>query len=206
MAEKSIRSFLQQTYPNKQLIIINDGTYTFKELKEKNITEIKLNKKYILGELRNMGLKEIPENGIYLQWDDDDWHHPEIMRKQYEYMKSQSADACLLKNQVQYFFNYNVARIASNRIGTIMCKKKKAISYPTIAKSEDEYFFKQYTEQYHVVTWNNPEFYYIRFIHGHNTWDEEHFHLKSKPNTWSISQTARKYLSTVLPLYNFIKT
>jgi glycosyltransferase involved in cell wall biosynthesis len=206
LAEKSIQSFLEQTYPNKHLIIVNDGNYSLGNINPELITEIKLDKKYILGALRNIGLKQVPENGIYLQWDDDDWHHPRLMEMQYQKMKDQNADGCLLLSQVVYHFRSNTAWTTSVRsgiLGTIMCRNKNDVFYPEIAKVEDFFFVKEYRTKKHKLTlWKNPTFYYLRFVHGHNTWNESHFNIgRYKRNQWSISKLSRNYLSKIIPLY-----
>lgn len=209
LAEKSIQSFLQQTYPNKHLIIVNDGDYSLGHLNKELITEIKLDKKHILGVLRNIGISYIPENGIYFQWDDDDWHHPDIMEKQYKFMKKKSADACILIKQVVYCFKINSAWITSRSSGiegTVMCRKKRDILYPEAAKSEDSVFLKNYKKKYKLVKWDNPEYYYLRFVHGHNTWDDNHFKLERfKEGEWLISKEAMEYLAEVVPLYTSLK-
>lgn len=205
LAERSIQSFLEQTYPNKHLFIINDGEYSLGYLKSNLITEVKLNKKCVLGRLRNIGINEIPQNGIYLQWDDDDWHHPDLMEKQYRYMKNQRADGCFLESQIIYCFNTNAAWISSRKSGiegTIMCRRRRDVFYPERAKSEDSIFFREYAKKYRLVRWNNPSHYYLRFVHGHNTWDENHFGIKKyKKDLWAISQTAIDYLARIIPFY-----
>jgi glycosyltransferase involved in cell wall biosynthesis len=209
LAEKSIQSFLLQTYPNKHLIIINDGNYSLGDSKCDLITEIKLDKKHILGALRNIGIKQIPKNGIYVQWDDDDWHHPDLMAKQYNYMMSKTADGCILQREVMYCFHANVAWVSSpdnGKIGTIMCRMKGDVFYPELAKAEDDVFLSDYQKKYKVVTWNNPPLYYLRFVHGHNTWDDEHFNIKRfRKNTWLLPESARCYLSKIVPLYGSLK-
>ena len=213
LAEKSVQSFLQQTYPNKHLIIINDGNYSLGHINKELITEIKLDKKYILGVLRNMGIKQIPENGIYLQWDDDDWHHPSLMEKQYAYMKAQAADACILRSQVVYSFEKNAAWISSPKRaimgkprrgieGTIMCRRKSDISYPVMVKSEDSVFINKYAQKYKFVIWKNPDFYYVRFIHGHNTWNDSHFSIdRRQQDSWLIPEASRIYLAKIMNLF-----
>lgn len=209
LAERSIESFLQQTYPNKHLIIVNDGDYSFGNLNSDIITEIKLDKKYVLGALRNIGFQHIPEDAIYIQWDDDDWHHPELMEKQYKYMTARRADGCILRHEVVYCFKNNIAWISAPRagvMGTIMCKRKSNVFYPELIKSEDNVFLKEYKKKYKLVVWRNPAYYYLRFVHGHNTWDEQHFRLnRFTDNEWRISGADAKYLVKIVPSYLFLK-
>jgi len=198
----SVRSFLEQTYPNKHLIIINDGTESFAEFDPVLVTEIKLERKQILGALRNCALAHLPENSLWIQWDDDDWHHPNTIQEQYNYLIAQEADMCCMTRQVQYAFARNAAWPVYRMIeGTILARKKE-ILYPEIAKGEDSLFFDAYREKYRVVGWNNPAHYYIRLIHGHNTWHEAHFGLAfHQKNMWEISGEARNYLQHVLTHY-----
>lgn len=208
LAMNSIKSFLNQTYPNKHLIIVNDGDYSLAHINPELITEIKLENKQVLGKLRNIGLRYIPENGVYLQWDDDDWHHPKLMEEQYKSMISSEAQLCLLQNQVQYAFKINSSWVKKNNtgiMGTIMCRKKNNIKYPIISKSEDDYFLRKYAK-YPKAVFNNPAHYYLRFIHGYNTWDDAHFEIGAKQtDAHLISNESKKYLLDVLPLYNFVK-
>lgn len=211
LAEKSIESFATQTYPNKYLIIVNDGDYSFDNLNKELFKEIKLKEKFVLGKLRNIGLSYIPENAIYLQWDDDDWHHPKLMQEQYNQLISTKADVCLLKKQVQHVFSINTSwklNVNKGIMGTIMCRKKNNILYPLIPKAEDKYFLDKYLKSKCKITvFDNPEYYYLRFVHGHNTWDANHFlqHLKYV-NQNLISEDAKKYLLKILDLYNFVPT
>jgi glycosyltransferase involved in cell wall biosynthesis len=209
LAERSVQAFLAQTYPNKHLIIVNDGNYSLGDINKELITEIKLDKKYVLGMLRNISWNQIPEGGLYFQWDDDDWHHPDLMKKQYEYMKKNSADACILLSQVMYCFRINAAWVSSRKSGiegTVICRKKGDILYPEMARSEDSVFLNEYKKKYKLVKWDNPAHYYLRFVHGHNTWDDNHFKLdRFKENEWLISKDAIAYLAKIVPLYTSSK-
>ncbi len=57
------------------------------------------------------------------------------------------------------------------------------------------------------VVWDNPPHYYVRFIHGHNTWPDSHFHLSRRnANQWVMPPESAEYLKTVLPLYEQLFT
>ena len=209
LAQNAVCSFLEQTYPHKHLIIINDGDYTL-NYEYEEITEIKLERKHTLGTLRNIGLAELPEESVWIQWDDDDWHHPKLMEEQYQYFLQQKAEMCLLRNQIQYAFIKNsswVLSLAHGIAGTMMCRKKKDIHYQPVSKGEDTQFYCAYKNSFKVVIWDNLDFYYIRFIHGKNSWDNSHFNLNTKVNgIWVIYMLAKNYLSNVLNLYSFVDT
>ncbi len=201
----SIESFLQQTYPNKKLIIINDGNYNFDHIQDERIQEIHLDEKRVLGELRNIGLDAIPENAVWTVWDDDDWHHPKLMEKQYKQLVMKKANVCSLNNQVQYSFLRNNAWVKCGDIfGNIMCRNKSDIRYPHVKKSEDVYFLEEYRNKYGGIIWDNPPHYYLRFIHGYNTWEQEDFEIqKKKSNKWKLQTESSDYLARILERYEF---
>lgn len=83
-----------------------------------------------------------------------------------------------------------------------MVRNKQDIRYPHLRKGEDTVFWGQFIDRYSFYRWNNPGYYYLRFIHGHNTWSS--FRLGSfmrKKNTWKIDREGREYLSRILPMY-----
>ena len=203
LALRSILSFVSQSYENKRLIIINDGEYDFKKITNTSVTEINLKKKLSLGELRNIGLDQLPENAVWIQWDDDDWHHHELIEKQYEFMKQSNVDLTLLKSQVQYAFSKDAAWVKTKlNPGTIMCRNKKELRYPLWKKREDSKFYHLYNSAYSTKIWENSPFLYIRMIHGHNTWSDHHFKLdKRVTGARKIDNASIDYLKDVIRIY-----
>lgn len=201
----SVRSFLEQTYPNKHLLIINDGEQSFDGFDKELVTEIKLKEKKVLGALRNIALDALPENALWIQWDDDDWHHPKAIEEQYRYLVEQGADLCCMRAQIQYSFQIDSAWEVNRSIeGTILSRKKGDMFYPEIAKGEDTGYIQRFRKKYPIAKWENPPHYYIRFIHGHNTWHEDHFGLRFRAkHKWDIENT--EYLREVLRNYSWEK-
>ncbi len=202
LARRSIDSFLAQTYREKHLIIVNDGPYSFHDIKSDDITEIRVEKGNTLGELRNISLDAVPEGCVWVQWDDDDWHHPEVVQAQYDRLLETKATAVLLHSQVQYSQKKHAAWMNAARhgiMGTILSRKVNDVRYPSLKKSEDAHFIHEMRQKYKVaVLWNPPE-YYLRFVHGYNTWDEGHFKLKTRlRNTFRIPKEAKQYLKEIL--------
>lgn len=206
LAIASIESFKRQTYPNKKLIIINDGGYSLNSYLDKRMTECRLYKKHKLGTLRNYALLLVPKNALWIQWDDDDYHHPLAMEAQYNILKEKGVDLVLLKNQVRYYFPKNHGHIAScknGHAGTPLARKK-TVTYPQTAKGEDYFFFKQFARNYSTYVWDNPAHLYLRFYHGHNTWGAGHFSLSSREeNTWLLPEKEQEFLSEVLQEHYF---
>src|SRR3984957_16163435 len=74
---QAIRYFLSQDYPNKELIIVDDGEESVDDLvpKDERIRYIRLPGKTILGQKRNRAAGEA-RGEIIVHWDDDDWSAP----------------------------------------------------------------------------------------------------------------------------------
>lgn len=85
-ARYSVEQFNNQTYQFKKLIIINDGDFSLQDICNDSVIEVRVDntdKKLTLGDLRNIGLDQIEEGAIWVQWDDDDYRDPELLEKQY---------------------------------------------------------------------------------------------------------------------------
>ena len=80
---QSINYFLRQTYPNIELVIVDDGDNSVEDLipDDSRIKYIKLSSKYSIGKKRNLAC-EVAEGDIIMCWDDDDWHGPERIEQQ----------------------------------------------------------------------------------------------------------------------------
>lgn len=79
----AIRSYLQQTYPNVELVIVDDGTQRLDIPADHGITHIKLDKRTSTGEKRNIGARAA-KGEIIASWDDDDWSHPHRLEDQFQ--------------------------------------------------------------------------------------------------------------------------
>ena len=106
MAKLSIESFFKQTYDNKHLLIIDDGYFDF-NFSNEAVTHLKVSNGLTLGELRNIALDYLPVNSIWIQWDDDDWHHRNVVSEQYKVLSKAKVPCCFMKRQIRYSFNKN---------------------------------------------------------------------------------------------------
>ncbi len=209
-ARLSVKSFCEQTYENKKLLIINDGEYSLEDLNCDEVFEIKVNNSdrlLKLGGLRNVAFEYLNDGDIWVQWDDDDYRHPNLIQLQYDFLLSKKIDYCFLKSQIQYDFTINHAKIVHRQdgiIGTVMHRYDGKTEYDNISKAEDN-LFKQ-NEEYSL---NVSPFHYCRFIHKSNTWGFSHFYsirrrrrvIKKFSNKWNIDGDSKKYLEQVLKYY-----
>ncbi len=208
LACNAIFSFLAQSYRNRYLIIISDGDFCFEssELPQERIVQIHLNEnRRSLGTLRNESMNAVPSHAVWIQWDDDDWYHPDLMARQYEMLIANKVEACFLRHQVKYAFEINAGWADSffgGFAGTVMARQRSELRYADMSRGEDSLFCYLLKQSFLWMAWDNPPHYYLRFIHGHNSWHDEHFQLSRRTlNQRSMSIESATYLESVLPLY-----
>lgn len=95
--------FFRQDYPNKELIILDDGTDPVDDLvpEDPRIRYLRLDKKHILGTKRNLAC-EHAHGDIIAHWDDDDWIAPHRLSYQVEQLLRQEAEVCGI-DRIFYF-------------------------------------------------------------------------------------------------------
>lgn len=182
---RSIECFKQQTWPNKELVILyeDDDKDTSEFLaticeREIRVLEIRSFPKLSLGELRNVAIRA-SRGAFFSQWDDDDWFHPERLAVQFAYLRGNRAHACVLNHWIVFDGTTNLAYVSPEWTweGSILCDKKvfsKTLQYENLSKGEDTVFLQKLQDRYNVALLNRP-FLYIYIYHGHNTWEREHW-------------------------------
>lgn len=100
---EAIRQFLAQDYPNRELIVVDDGVDSIADLipPDPAIRYCRLSAKLSLGTKRNLAV-EMARGGVILQWDDDDWRSTRWMRSQVTTLMSERADICGLDRVLFY--------------------------------------------------------------------------------------------------------
>lgn len=91
----AIRNFLNQDYPNLELLIVDDGTDRVEDLApaDPRIRYLRLDQKKILGDKRNFACQQA--RGTFIaHWDDDDWYPPDRISRQISALLSSKADVC----------------------------------------------------------------------------------------------------------------
>ena len=80
---QAVNSFLQQTFKNSELIILDDGTESIEHLipKDPRIVYRHVEAVRTIGTKRNMACT-MAKGDIILNWDDDDWSHPQRIESQ----------------------------------------------------------------------------------------------------------------------------
>ncbi|MXV49662.1 glycosyltransferase [Pedobacter sp. HMF7647] len=99
----AIRYFMRQEHPNKELIIVDDGSDSIEDLipNNENIKYIRLKKKVTLGEKLNIACNKA-EGSIIANWDDDDWYAPRRLKYQVAELAKHQTQVCGINNLLYF--------------------------------------------------------------------------------------------------------
>lgn len=103
LARRAIRHFSRQSYPHRELIIVDDGSRPLGPLvpDDERIRYLKLGGKLPLGTKRNLAC-EASDAEVIVHWDDDDWMAPGWIEAQVRALRELDADATGL-GQVYFY-------------------------------------------------------------------------------------------------------
>jgi glycosyltransferase involved in cell wall biosynthesis len=207
--KRSFHCYAEQTYPNKELVIVNEGPKEYQDqiaeyLKDRNdIKFVFLDGWYSLGALRNISIA-LCRGDIFVQWDDDDFNAPERLSVQYNYLSNHpKAKVCYLSDQLHYYFNSGYLfwedwqQFCSNNIkrcslipGTIMAWRHLFHNrYPSAGQwcsaGEDSILSNKLCEDdpdnNEVILLSGFGYMQMYTYHGNNVYDVQH-HLKISYN------------------------
>lgn len=178
LARMALHCFTSQTWPNKQLVIINHGDYTLAN-GDPRIKEIKVSREGLtLGDLRNLSIDNADGEWL-IQWDDDDWHHPARMEMQMEVARPDvlSTFHWQIRLNLQTGASF-YDRMPGGQHMSILFNRRITYRYLPLEIREDTEFkqnFKNVAAIDNSVL--NPKcdpLMYVRTYHGHNIWDVNH--------------------------------
>jgi glycosyltransferase involved in cell wall biosynthesis len=92
---EAIRLFLAQDYPEKELVILDDGEDSVADLipQQPQIRYLREHRRQPVGVKRNLACEEA-RGEIIAHWDDDDWYAPSRLRYEVEELLVGGADLC----------------------------------------------------------------------------------------------------------------
>ena len=143
LCDVAVRSFLSQTWPNRELVIAHLGDYVVNREAHDNIREIRIDQGS-LGAIRQRLLYEA-RGDIVMRWDDDAISMPERMRVQVEPIAAGSVEATLLGCHIRYSLARNTSLVGWNvkmpGISTTICHRRDAkYSYQDTEQQAEEQF------------------------------------------------------------------
>jgi glycosyltransferase involved in cell wall biosynthesis len=196
LAKRSIQCFANQTWPNRELVIVTDGEPRYREALERfvlasNIESVRFvvcPEGLSLGALRNLSLAQA-RGEIVCQWDDDDANHPDRLRLQVEHMLQEGARASCLGDHLQWisaqralsWIDWSVAGshgAATLFPGSLMMFRDPRFLYPedgpNARKGEDSVFLSRLYDAVPVAALRGAGYLYLYEYHGRNTFSRQH--------------------------------
>jgi glycosyltransferase involved in cell wall biosynthesis len=185
LSRRAILCYRRQRYPNRELVIIDDGredlSPLLSDIPASEVRYIRLEKRpeHVLGYLRNLALQHA--TGSFLtQWDDDDWYHPDRLSKQAAVLR-QGYDACSLSGALmhldtpEYFDHPYIGYLKDGIPGSIMHRRDDSIRYPEMRRAEDTVYLDHWRKRRYILLPASEVHLFIRCFHGTNTWEQAHF-------------------------------
>lgn len=177
MVEKAVECFNNQTYPNKELILVSDEKNPHLEILETFVSDnIKLFKAphgSVMGKLRNISLDN--SNGEYIAtWDDDDISFKDRLTEQYNSIVQSGKEVCYLTNAL--LKNNITNEIGLSKKG--LCADCTMLAFKgSFPRYDDEATWpviedlpiRKYYSKNNQVTWLNKPHLYLYNIHKSNT-------------------------------------
>jgi len=219
---QALRSFLEQTYARRELIIINQNPdrpllphveqepsgMTLVDQPGVSVCEHMVDgKRLTLGDLRNEGLFHAL-GSWFISWDDDDWQHPERLATMMA--RKEPGKALVPTYHVRYSFPAFAAWQSHNPedgAGGIALYPMTDAKYPSLETKEDSTFYITNFKHSRVL-WDNADtaHYYLRFWHGINTGSNKHVmrgyadahHRWQQKHPHAISVEGALYLREIL--------
>lgn len=177
LALRAIRSFLDQTYQNRELIIVDESGEDWSTMLPPSPL-IRWHHfpsgRGPLGKMRNLSLA-LASGDVVMQWDDDDWSHPDRISKQLNSLNGRSLG--FLSKLTLFWPARRHIGVTSRRTWecTFIARRKGLdLTYPEISKAEDSELFSRLIPKCPFQLLDAPEL-YVRTVHGANTWDAGHF-------------------------------
>ncbi len=181
----ALQSFLNQDYPNRELIIVDDGAEPVEELTDgvPRVHYIRLSGRASIGAKRNLACQRA-QGGIIAHWDDDDWYSPDRLRYQAVPILTGQADLTGLENAFVMqlpdgdFWTtqpdlHRKMFVGDVHGGTLVYRRElldHGIRYPEISLGEDAWLLQRAVRAgKRLIRLSNPGvFVYVR--HGRNAW------------------------------------
>ena len=181
LARFAIDCFRRQTYPNKELVIIDYGAddtlaQELARLGDPTIRMIRRpDRDELLGELRNVAVSE--SAGTYVAtWDDDDLSHPLRLELQMAHLLRVGAQVCLLTGMTLWWVDARRFALGEKRLweNSMVCRKDVLPRYQPVQVNEDTPVINRLRQSACVIGVPQPRL-YVYAVHGNNSWFPRHF-------------------------------
>lgn len=178
-AEHAIRCYRQQSYTNRELVIVTTAKNSavsalVTEIADPSIRYIEVTAP-TLGELRNASVAHA-RGSLIAHWDDDDLHHPERLTHQIAALTQTGAKACFLERILLWWPARRLLKTGHARMweGSMIAHRAIVPVYPARPREED-LFVADAIARLHPVTALDWAEGYCYAVHGGNTNQAPHF-------------------------------
>ena len=182
---QSIRYFQRQDYPQRELIIVDDGTREVGDHLpcDPQVHYVNVKRRMSIGAKRNLAC-EAARGAIIAHWDDDDWYSPTRLSAQVAPLLSGEADITALDHTVFFdmerwqFFQCSdglFARLFALAVhgGTLVFRKElfgARSRYPNASLAEDAVFLRAVVPRGARLQRIRGDGLYLYVRHGMNSW------------------------------------
>ncbi|HLK69136.1 MAG TPA: glycosyltransferase [Bryobacteraceae bacterium] len=212
----ALECFRAQTYPHKELVVVDDGTDSVADLlgNAPDVHYRRLGRRLTIGAKRNLACHEA-KGEIIAHWDDDDWYAPNRLELQVAPLLAGTADITGLVNRFvlelprgQFWTSADALHrrmfVGDVHGGTLLYSKsilKDNIRYPEVNLAEDAILIQQAIrrEKRLVRVENAGTFVYLR--HGKNAWKFEAGRYLD-PDSWLPTSAPAGFSTDVFNLYS----
>lgn len=216
---QALQNFLRQDYPNRELIIVDDGADAIEDLTQNlpGVRYVRLSSRTSIGAKRNLACQHA-QGEIIAHWDDDDWYSSDRLRYQVLPILAGQADLTGLENafvmvlptgefwttKPQLHAQLFVGNVHG---GTLVYHKKlleQGLRYPEINLAEDAYLLHYAVKRgKRLLRLSNPGvFVYVR--HGSNAWREFAPGQFINPTGWERIEPPLTFPAAALASYKTI--
>ena len=187
LARRALACLKDQHWDNKELIIVDDGDADYTALVNHygacfpiHYHRLRDNQGQTLGALRNLCL-ELAQGDYCIQWDDDEWYHPQRISIQMQALLQHQADATVLRSTLMHLDDASMVnrpyrtQLKRGTPGTIL-HRRTHLRYPAMRRHEDTRFLRAIANEGKVHCIDDHAHLFIRCFHGSNTWHRKHFY------------------------------
>jgi O-antigen biosynthesis protein len=180
---QAIRYFQRQDYPNRELIVVDDGGGQPPPLADPRIRYLRPSRRLSIGAKRNLACRAA-RGEIIAQWDDDDWYGPGRLGAQATPLLRGRADLSALPASIFFdldHWEFWTCTAAFHRLifvhdvqgGTLMFRRslwRRQALYPDTSLAEDADLLKRAMRGGARLARVDDEGLYLYVRHAANTW------------------------------------
>lgn len=203
----AIQNFLQQDYPNRELVILDDGQDSVADLSpaDPRVKYIRTAQRQTVGAKRNQCVRS-SQGDLIMHWDDDDWAAPHRIRYQVAEMVREGTQVCGLRQMLfhelasgrTWLYSYPPNLRTWVAGGSMLYTRNfwQRSPFPDVQVGEDSRFlWKQTRERLTVL---GDYHFYVAMIHPENTSPK----VCGDPYWMASSEDARAIMGDALDLYH----